>query len=347
MNFTVAFAFIGVGLLLLLQAIQVLPPNHDTWQLIGEFWPLLLCVWGLEWSLPAFVRRRRGARLFPSLIFLAGALLLLINTGLLSVGHVNPLVLILALLLLFVGISILLHQASPAVTVNVRPGWVRVRPLRRRSHRARDFGQRSHSATYSRDQSEDAGETFEQGQQGSPDQASWSFRVAADGIDGVHVDGEWSRADAASAESSGDASDEGGAHFQFARTRRQAGLSLPVTFGEHRFGDEPWVLVPIRIANFFGEVRINLGTATIPEGTTTIDIDGGLGEVRLIVPEELPVDVSVHVGAGEINLFGTRRSGFIGRDGLHYADPEFAHAERRVAIRVRIYLGEVRLSRVM
>jgi predicted membrane protein len=341
MKLTVAFAFIGVGVLLLLQAIQLLPPNHDTWQLIGEFWPVLLCTWGLEWSLPLYFGRR-GGRLFPTLLFVAGALLLLGNTGVLVMHHFDPLILLLALLLLFVGLNILstsrLRIYPFGMVVDLKPERDHVR-IRARPIKQRTSGAREDSVAEST--IEEA--MFTQERHDSRDEAGQSFAGQADDM---HADdGEWSAQ--AGFEFDGGAAEGNDANFRFAASAAKGHLSWPLAFGEYRFGDEPWALEPIRIKNFFGEVRINLGTATIPEGTTTVEINGGFGEVRVLVPEDLPVDAAVRVGAGEVWLFGENRAGFVGRDTLHHTDVEFADAQRRVVLRIHVHVGEVRVSRVM
>jgi len=341
MKLTVAFAFIGVGVLLLLQAIQLLPPNHDTWQLIGEFWPLLLCIWGLEWSIPLYFARR-GGRLFPTLVFVAGALLLLGNTGVLVMHHFNPLILILALLLLFVGLNILstsrfrIYPFGMVVDVTPERDHVRIRARQIKKRRSGASEDPAGEATM-------AEAIFAEDWKDSGDEAEQSFAGQADDL---HAgDAQWSAQ--AGFEFDGDAAEGNDANFHFAASARKGHLSWPVSFGEYRFGDEPWALEPIRIKNFFGEVHINLGTATIPEGTTTIDIDGGFGEVHVLVPEELPVDAKVRVSAGEVRLFAQNRGGFLARDTLHHTDADFAGAQRRVVIRIHVHVGEVLVSRVM
>ena len=115
--------------------------------------------------------------------------------------------------------------------------------------------------------------------------------------------------------------------------------------GETRLGDEPWYLEPLYIDNIAGSVRINLTTATLPEGETPIEIIGGFGEVRIQVPEGMAIDAVVGVTGGEVRLF-ERRMGGLGANQLSYRDEQYESVARRVKIRVRLKFGEIRLTRV-
>lgn len=115
--------------------------------------------------------------------------------------------------------------------------------------------------------------------------------------------------------------------------------------GEFRYGDQPWTLTPLDIHNALGGVRINLATAAIPDGETPIDIHTKFGEVRIKVPEDLAVDAYVNVLVGETRVFDQQHGGIRNSD-IHYVDPNYDEALRKVKIRVSLHFGEVRLTRV-
>jgi hypothetical protein len=57
-----------------------------------------------------------------------------------------------------------------------------------------------------------------------------------------------------------------------------------------------------------GSLRIDLGDLGV-EGTVEIEADVGLGDLLVIVPDDVAVDVQVRAGAGEVRLFGERSEG--------------------------------------
>lgn len=58
-----------------------------------------------------------------------------------------------------------------------------------------------------------------------------------------------------------------------------------------------------------GELVIDLRDVRFPSGTTPLDIDLGMGELRVIVPDEVCVRTDVHVDVGEVRVFGHESGG--------------------------------------
>lgn len=116
--------------------------------------------------------------------------------------------------------------------------------------------------------------------------------------------------------------------------------------GEVRYGDSPWHLEPLLIDNLAGSIRINLATATVSPGETPIIINGGAGEVRIQVPEDLGVSVAVEVFGGEVRLLEQRISG-LSLHPMSYEDPWYDEASCKVRIQVKLRFGEVRITRMI
>lgn len=267
MKRTIAVGILALGVLLLLRALGILPAAAGFY--IDQYWPALLIVLGMEMAYRD-VRRGRLKLFTPLLVVLVGLFLLLRNLSLFGFATVNAWLLILAVFLIYIGLSSLI-------------GFSYVR-----------------------------------------------FRVKA----GVHrmVKNNWNPG--------------GGDHGSAGAgtdSRRQSRIPH---IGEVRYGDEPWQLHPLAINNMAGSVRINLGTATIPDGETPIDVNGTFGEVRIQVPSNLPAAVEITVSSGEVRLFEKRSSG-VALSTLLHIDPGYEEAERKVNIRVHLKFGEVRVARVM
>lgn len=58
-----------------------------------------------------------------------------------------------------------------------------------------------------------------------------------------------------------------------------------------------------------GQITLDLRQVELPGGETTVDISVGAGEITVIVPAEVTVQVDASVGMGEIDVFGETRSG--------------------------------------
>ena len=123
-------------------------------------------------------------------------------------------------------------------------------------------------------------------------------------------------------------------------------LSRIPKIGDFRIGDGPWTLEPLFLKQLAGSVRINLGTAIIPDGMTPIEISGGAGEVRIAVPEGLAVNIRVELFAGEIRIFDQKTEG-VSIPEFDYISPDYSEADKKVDIFIRLKAGEVRITRVI
>lgn len=123
-------------------------------------------------------------------------------------------------------------------------------------------------------------------------------------------------------------------------------LSRIPKIGDFRVGDGPWTLEPLFLKQLAGSVRINLGTAIIPDGITPIEINGGAGEVRIAVPEGLAVNIRVELFAGEIRVYDQKTEG-VSIPEYNYISPEYSEADKKVDIFIRLKAGEVRITRVI
>lgn len=299
---------IAVGVLAL-GALEFLSAIGILHQPVGAYldlyWPALLMLWGAE-IIWEHMRKGRGDLLFPIALLLTGLVFLLQAAHLLGKSGINPWNLTAGLFLIYLGVTMF---RGPRFHFSIGNGAFMKQGGRGKKKNMRRFD----------------GFDFDMD----------SFR------DGVRATVEAHRNDFAGQQESAQEADPGtpGA------PPRPGGRRQSQIAGEIRFGDSPWVLEPLHIHNTFGEIRLNLGTATIPDGETPIDISVFAGEIRVNVPEELPVLVDVGVSAGEVRLFEQYKSGMTLQD-MRHVDPGFADASRRVVIRIRVNFGTVRVTRV-
>jgi phage shock protein PspC (stress-responsive transcriptional regulator) len=58
-----------------------------------------------------------------------------------------------------------------------------------------------------------------------------------------------------------------------------------------------------------GDLKLNLSNAALAAGDTEVDANVGIGELRVIVPDDVSVDVDASASAGEVTVFGRSESG--------------------------------------
>jgi len=92
-----------------------------------------------------------------------------------------------------------------------------------------------------------------------------------------------------------------------------------------------------------GDIRLDLSEVALPDRETTWTVSGVIGDITVLVPRDLPVDLEAEVRVGDITLFSQRADG-IGRR-LYFTSPGYAEATRKVAIRVTLVVGDITIMR--
>src|SRR5690606_31790335 len=64
-------------------------------------------------------------------------------------------------------------------------------------------------------------------------------------------------------------------------------------FGDLYLGHDYWELKPMNISHFIGGTIIDLTKAQIPVGETKLNISAFIGDVKVFVPNDMEVDISV------------------------------------------------------
>jgi phage shock protein PspC (stress-responsive transcriptional regulator) len=120
-----------------------------------------------------------------------------------------------------------------------------------------------------------------------------------------------------------------------------AGIDLEGGVGEREYRPSSAADVRDRYELGAGELVIDLRDASLPPGDTPLAIDLGMGEARLIVPENVCVATRADVGMGEVQFFD-RDSG--GVDVEFDDEPSAAETTPRVVVDADLGLGALRVS---
>jgi predicted membrane protein len=101
-----------------------------------------------------------------------------------------------------------------------------------------------------------------------------------------------------------------------------------------------WTVEPQEITTFVGDVSLDLTSATVPEGETTIKVSGFVTQVRLTAPEAIGIAVRINAFVADLDLFGLRQDR-IGVS-LEERSPNYGEAERRVRLEVAAFVANVK-----
>jgi predicted membrane protein len=121
------------------------------------------------------------------------------------------------------------------------------------------------------------------------------------------------------------------------------GLDVPLTGG---VGDRtelprtPADLTEYELAA--GDLLVDLRQLQVPPGTTAVEARVGVGELVVLVPGGVSVEVHARSGLGEIQVLGQQKSGFGNRI---YTIADAATGDSTLRLDVRVGVGEVRVER--
>lgn len=122
--------------------------------------------------------------------------------------------------------------------------------------------------------------------------------------------------------------------------RRIRGLSI----GDVDFKKQNWAVEPMDLYNTIGDYFIDFSKGFIPDKETPVKVRGLIGEVRMIIPEDVPVKISAAVSVGEVKVFDYAPENI--RHNITYKAENYDEAARKLNITVELKVGSIRIDRV-
>lgn len=93
-----------------------------------------------------------------------------------------------------------------------------------------------------------------------------------------------------------------------------------------------------------GDVRLDLTSADVPVGETKFRVFGFVGDVDLLVPENVGVSLSSMAFVTEAKVLGQRRQSFL--TPVDYASDGYEMAERKVQLTTGFFVGDITVKQV-
>ena len=92
-----------------------------------------------------------------------------------------------------------------------------------------------------------------------------------------------------------------------------------------------------------GQLKLDLSKLEVPAGETRVRASVGFGELEMILPAGVPVDITGEVEWGDADVLGREEDGRDSRERI--VDPGFAEADRRLVVDANVRGGELSVRR--
>jgi len=116
--------------------------------------------------------------------------------------------------------------------------------------------------------------------------------------------------------------------------------------GDIHIGGDYWELRPMNISLFIGDTVLDLTKAQIPCGETRVNISSFIGDVKVFVPNDRDLGISVSSNSfiGDTKVIDRYEGGFF--KNVKFETPYYHEADRRVRLNVSSFIGDVRIVKV-
>lgn len=114
--------------------------------------------------------------------------------------------------------------------------------------------------------------------------------------------------------------------------------------GEVSYKDSNWALEPMMLNNSIGDYFLDLSKAFIPERETPIIINGSIADIKMIIPENIPVNITANSKIGDVRIFDIK--GDTLNRNVFYKTQGYDEATRKLKITINVKIGSIRIDKV-
>ncbi|MCM3616975.1 cell wall-active antibiotics response protein LiaF [Sutcliffiella horikoshii] len=125
---------------------------------------------------------------------------------------------------------------------------------------------------------------------------------------------------------------------------KEMGAKKVITIGDMKMNEQNWAVEPLTVWNVVGDYYFDFSKAYIPDKETNIQIKGVVADLKMLIPEDLPIRVAAKVKIGQLNILGNTSEGKGNK--LFYESPNYEEATRKLNIVLDMKIGDVRIDRV-
>ncbi|MFC5469987.1 cell wall-active antibiotics response protein LiaF [Cohnella suwonensis] len=128
----------------------------------------------------------------------------------------------------------------------------------------------------------------------------------------------------------------------------------PPAFGTHvgkhrlflnmRLDEQSWVLQSMSFWHAIGEIRMDMSQAVPEDKETTIVLQGLVGDLELIVPDDYGIEVDASVLIGQVSFKQIKEGGLFHR--LSWKSPNYDQCETRLKLQLFYLVGDIKIKTV-
>ncbi|RKN65485.1 cell wall-active antibiotics response protein LiaF [Paenibacillus ginsengarvi] len=107
---------------------------------------------------------------------------------------------------------------------------------------------------------------------------------------------------------------------------------------------EPWELKNMSMWNVVGEIYMDMSLVILDQKETTIVVQGGLGDVDIIVPEFIGVSVNASALVGQIKAGSEKETGLVNK--VVWQSPNYETCDQKVKILISYLVGDIDIKLV-
>lgn len=121
-------------------------------------------------------------------------------------------------------------------------------------------------------------------------------------------------------------------------------ISKNLSVSDVHFNEDNWPLKPLDIHTTIGDFYLDFSKAYIPEEETTVKIKSRIGDVKMLIPEDIPIKINSKTKVGDIRLFDLKSTE--AKPHLYFESPNYNEGIKKIDITIEIGIGSIRIDRV-
>ncbi|MEX2460065.1 MAG: cell wall-active antibiotics response protein LiaF [Paenibacillaceae bacterium] len=327
---------IAIGVLYLLGQLNLL--TFDLGFILSTYWPVFIIFFGLKGLV---ISRSSGGGFFIWSIFMIflGAYFLLNNLGVDSFNYDNMYKFIVPVLLILFGLNILFKgSSSNRIREELKNERRRERETRRQDHREMKEQIRNRNrilkdqslADYQATSIPPTEDISELPPISPPEWEDDKFRAETQKF----------------TEEAYRKADHNWKGSNYSHYKQHDKVNRSSFIGDIYFGQESWELSPLNISLFIGDTIIDLTKASIPDGETSIHVSSFIGNLKIFIPNDMQIEVSVTASAfiSDMKVLDRYESGLF--KNLHAQTRDYVDGDKKIRIIVSTFIGDVIVKRV-
>jgi lia operon protein LiaF len=324
---------IAVGVLYLLNQLNL--TQFDLGYLFSTYWPVFIIYFGLR---GLFVPNRGGSLIWSFFVIFLGIYFLLNNLGVDAFSYDNMYKFIVPVLLILFGFNVLFKGTQ----ANVNREEMRREQRREQENRRQEQREMKRQMRHNIHTMKAPKEPYIVSPTLAPLDVPEAPPIDPSGQTQDHVrSGKQSFTDEAYQKAESDWK-----WTNYSHNPHQGKINRSSFIGDIHFGQDDWQLTPLDISLFIGDTVIDLTKAIIPAGETRINVSSFIGDLKIFIPNDMQLEVSVTASAfiSDMKILDRYESGLF--KNVQTQTRDYNDAEQKIRIVVSTFIGDVIVKRV-